>query len=431
LNKKQIQKLLLDNLKEQRKNGLKELIGSKEFTDSEKAEILRRLLIKEKEVELRSIMKIYYHRFAEKQKSDVQTKKKVTVKDIFKKGTSEQKIEVLKRFMKGTLKIEYPTLLELLEKESDVFVLATIISALGNFKENAVADSIVMYLNHEDPRVRANSIDSLEKIGDKKYFKNIAPLIYDDDPRVKANAIRVMAAEIDPEKGNEALDKMMSSGKEYLKKSADYTSNKLKKYTSKIKNRTYRKKSNNKYTISSTKKHMKKTYLQKLIDGISFIFPRVLLFTVIIFLGSIGWIYLKHLDNNAIDVAKVNLNNTNNNMIINSNKITDNNQKKCDENMKKILGRIGGRIYQMPNPYAFDSNNEFIYKMVISPIIRCYPCPSGGIYTVKGLFLIFILNVLFMGELMHIDAIIPNKLFSQFSSFSSPSFLKFYTNIGL
>ncbi|PKK89335.1 MAG: hypothetical protein CVV64_14825 [Candidatus Wallbacteria bacterium HGW-Wallbacteria-1] len=85
---------------------------------------------------------------------------------------------------------------ELLSREIDPFNISQIITFLGkNGKarpELPLSGLIIPFLSSEDARIRANSVEALETLGDPEALKHILPLLQDPDNRCRANAISAL-----------------------------------------------------------------------------------------------------------------------------------------------------------------------------------------------------------------------------------------------
>ncbi|MDD5092405.1 MAG: HEAT repeat domain-containing protein, partial [Candidatus Wallbacteria bacterium] len=106
-----------------------------------------------------------------------------------------------------------PALVRALEKERHPFVLATLVKAVGVYKDERVIPLLEQFLKHKDTRIRANTIEAFELLGSKKVVPVVVKCLEDIDNRVKANAIKCLnqfgAIEI-----KKALEDMIQSGSE-------------------------------------------------------------------------------------------------------------------------------------------------------------------------------------------------------------------------
>lgn len=80
-----------------------------------------------------------------------------------------------------------------LEHETDGKVLASLIQALGPFRDVRAASRIEPFLSHADSRVRANSVEALGMIRPPNLKALVSPRLIDENNRVRANSIVVLA----------------------------------------------------------------------------------------------------------------------------------------------------------------------------------------------------------------------------------------------
>lgn len=113
-----------------------------------------------------------------------------------------------------------------LEVEENTFVLSKLLIALGHLSDQNSADILVAHLDHQDPRVVASAIESLNRLGYEDARSKIRPLTKHKSPRIRANALLYCSS--DPSVDlRESLRKMLT-GKEYpFKLSALYALSKL------------------------------------------------------------------------------------------------------------------------------------------------------------------------------------------------------------
>jgi len=85
-----------------------------------------------------------------------------------------------------------PYLIENLKNESHLNVIATYVKVIGQLGDESVIDELLPYLNHEDARIRANTIEGLEFIGGEKIIEHLIPKLVDKNSRVSANAAKAL-----------------------------------------------------------------------------------------------------------------------------------------------------------------------------------------------------------------------------------------------
>ncbi|PKK92303.1 MAG: hypothetical protein CVV64_02495 [Candidatus Wallbacteria bacterium HGW-Wallbacteria-1] len=93
----------------------------------------------------------------------------------------------------------------LYSREDDSRVAATIVKALGNYRDMSLVPLFLDALNSEEPRIRANAIEALDCHDDAEIRVGIRPLLYDMDNRVRANAVKTLWDKDDPEVRDQAL----------------------------------------------------------------------------------------------------------------------------------------------------------------------------------------------------------------------------------
>ncbi|MDD2716688.1 MAG: HEAT repeat domain-containing protein [Candidatus Wallbacteria bacterium] len=87
--------------------------------------------------------------------------------------------------------------LALLESEKNEYVKATLVKACAKSGGPAVLTAIIPFLSDKDGRVRANSIEAMEKIVTREnrdqIVESVLPCIEDENNRVRVNAINLLA----------------------------------------------------------------------------------------------------------------------------------------------------------------------------------------------------------------------------------------------
>ncbi len=83
-------------------------------------------------------------------------------------------------------------LLEKLPFESNPYIRATIISAIGKLGDQENMDDIITFLSDEDFRVIANTVEALERLGNPKCVDHLIKLVSHSDNRVKANVVKAI-----------------------------------------------------------------------------------------------------------------------------------------------------------------------------------------------------------------------------------------------
>lgn len=82
-----------------------------------------------------------------------------------------------------------PILRERLEIEEHPFVLSKLTKVLGLLGGEEDLELLSPFLAHEDDRVRANTVEGIEKLAGEAKFEVLTPLLDDPSPRVKTNVL--------------------------------------------------------------------------------------------------------------------------------------------------------------------------------------------------------------------------------------------------
>ena len=93
----------------------------------------------------------------------------------------------------ASVKIKSPDLIESIKSiitnpNTDIWVMATAISAMGNLGDDSAIDMIIPHLKNKDARVRANSIEALSNLKWKDLPGACLPMLKDRNDRVRVNA---------------------------------------------------------------------------------------------------------------------------------------------------------------------------------------------------------------------------------------------------
>jgi len=131
-------------------------------------------------------------------------------------------IQQLKKF--NDLKADRDILnifLDMLKKESNKFVIATLVKAVGNFKDPTLIKYIEPFLHHKDNRVVANSIEALDMIESERVFELLKPFISSKDNRIRGNAA-VALWKCSYENALKLITEMLESNDVWMRNSAVY-----------------------------------------------------------------------------------------------------------------------------------------------------------------------------------------------------------------
>ncbi|MBF0498792.1 MAG: HEAT repeat domain-containing protein [Candidatus Riflebacteria bacterium] len=83
-------------------------------------------------------------------------------------------------------------LIELLANEKDVWVLATLLSAIARLSTGESAHLFTRFVDHQDARVRANAIEGVARLGGSGVKKTLEAHLRDANDRVRVNAAIAM-----------------------------------------------------------------------------------------------------------------------------------------------------------------------------------------------------------------------------------------------
>lgn len=141
--------------------------------------------------------------------------------DTFLRFDDEEKCALIQTLIAQNRSDSLPCFLSLLPIEQNPQMIAAMVMAVGAFGTSTESKVLIPYLGHKDARVRANTIEALELLGNLKLFAYIFPLLEDTDNRVRANAARSLKS-IEPFTSFRLLQAMISSGKLPFQSSAIY-----------------------------------------------------------------------------------------------------------------------------------------------------------------------------------------------------------------
>lgn len=104
---------------------------------------------------------------------------------------------------------------ELLQRETDEFVIATLVKKLGRVGGEEAFDQLLPFSRNPDGRIRANALEGLEATGSRQVIEVARGLLEDEHPRVRAQAARILAgADQDQGKAVSVLKEMLLEGDE-------------------------------------------------------------------------------------------------------------------------------------------------------------------------------------------------------------------------
>ncbi|MGM0608514.1 MAG: HEAT repeat domain-containing protein [Candidatus Muiribacteriota bacterium] len=112
----------------------------------------------------------------------------------------------------------------ILDEEENLSVKATILIMLGDIADEKIIPRLAKFLKDSDRRIRANTVEALSKIGDRKIIDLLIPVIEEEkDNRVLANtAIALWKFEDIREKVLQVFKKMTEDREKWMRASALY-----------------------------------------------------------------------------------------------------------------------------------------------------------------------------------------------------------------
>ncbi|PKK92207.1 MAG: hypothetical protein CVV64_02000 [Candidatus Wallbacteria bacterium HGW-Wallbacteria-1] len=111
--------------------------------------------------------------------------------------------------------------LELLKKERNEYVIATIVKSVGRFGDSRAIPILKPFLAHYDARVRANTVEAMGYIQVPEVYSLVEDLLSDEDNRVRANVAKLLWKK-DKLRVLEKIREMLKSGEEWMRDSAVY-----------------------------------------------------------------------------------------------------------------------------------------------------------------------------------------------------------------
>ena len=115
--------------------------------------------------------------------------------------------------------VHVPDMLQLLKLESEPFIKACLVTALGRLRAPMATDALVACLGEEVARVRANAVEALAIVAPERLVEHADRVLKDDNNRVRANAIGALIDRCE-EKALAALGEMVSHSDELYRRSA-------------------------------------------------------------------------------------------------------------------------------------------------------------------------------------------------------------------
>ncbi|MFC1746396.1 HEAT repeat domain-containing protein, partial [Candidatus Riflebacteria bacterium] len=158
-----------------------------------------------------------------KQKVGKDSKARVDVKKVEKylNGTTREKLAVIQQIINKDLKDTLPLLSQRLSGEEDNDVLSALLLAVGKFGTDNEIEVLVPFLQHENSRIRADTIEALDDLGTPKIYPHIITLSEDPDNRVRANAA-LAVKDFSPATSLQILNEMLETEQPAMQSSAAY-----------------------------------------------------------------------------------------------------------------------------------------------------------------------------------------------------------------
>ena len=115
-------------------------------------------------------------------------------------------------------KAALPKLLELLDKEEHPWVISKLTKVIGPIGGARVIDKLLPYLEHQDDRIRANTVEGLDLVDSEDKYPHLMRMLDDKSNRVRANALKALRS-LGGAKFIELIKKMINSSKVDTRKS--------------------------------------------------------------------------------------------------------------------------------------------------------------------------------------------------------------------
>ncbi|MGM0608178.1 MAG: HEAT repeat domain-containing protein [Candidatus Muiribacteriota bacterium] len=186
------------------------IINAKDMSLYDKRDFVKKILVKVQDEETQALARYVYHTIKEKIEKEEDYFRN-NPEDILSSDNNDDKIELLKKIRTNKMIELKSYIMKYISKEKDPFVLATMISTIGEVGTPEDGMGLLEFLASSDSRIRANAVDALSKLENEKTYDQIIVLVEDPDSRVRANVAHFLK-----EKGTyrtmEILKKMVYSG---------------------------------------------------------------------------------------------------------------------------------------------------------------------------------------------------------------------------
>lgn len=136
-------------------------------------------------------------------------------------GGVRDKLSAIQHIIDNGAADSMPEIIDAMKSETDPAVLSAMLIVTGKFGGESEAGLVVPFLEHANPRVRANAIESLEMTGSVKVYPHIIARLDDEDNRVRANAVKALK-NLGSANTLKILRAMVNSGRVSMQASAAY-----------------------------------------------------------------------------------------------------------------------------------------------------------------------------------------------------------------
>lgn len=148
---------------------------------------------------------------------------KVTADQIraYFQGPEENKTAIIDFAVSHQCLVALPVFVEQVFQETAPHLIASLLIAIGRLGSEPEIRTLVPFLSHESPRVRANAVEALEYLGTVKAYPFILSMLKDPDNRVKANAVKAVRG-LSPPSTIRILRQMVASNYHSMQASAAF-----------------------------------------------------------------------------------------------------------------------------------------------------------------------------------------------------------------
>ena len=190
----------------------------------------KRIAADDQSAEIRYLAKKYYNQIKESLAGELRQQVHVAENgavnlDNLTQAMASPEVEIRLEALRQTVEAKDRRALQLVKKklqtEQDLWVIATLVKAVGVLGDPTHISLLQPYLKNTDSRVVANTVEALELIGGELVFPILVPMMSHADHRVAGNAVKALV-KFDREQALAALDRMTSSDRENVRDAALY-----------------------------------------------------------------------------------------------------------------------------------------------------------------------------------------------------------------